>query len=326
MAYADKAVLLSSMSAKMGEEIPAVLRDKVLEILSAELDGYEMTRISAADAGKDDLLDVYLSAMRIQGRSEKTIARYEYAIRRLMDHLSIHTRSVTVYHLRQYLAQEKARGIGDSTLEGMRQIYSAYFNWLQRENLITINPTANLGAIKCAKKIKTTCSDVDLERLKLACNCVRDRAIITFLASTGCRISEVTGLDRADVDLNHLECTVLGKGNKERTVYLDAVAGMTLREYLNKRTDMCPALFAGRMNERLTAQGMRCMLNKTAERAVVTHIHPHKFRRTLATNLIRHGMPIQDVASILGHDKLDTTMKYVVLNKTDVENAYRRYA
>ena len=240
--------------------------------------------------------------------------------------MNVPTRSITVYHLRQYLAKEKARGISDRTLEGTRQVFSAYFNWLHREQLIDTNPTANLGAIKYPKKIKVTYSEIDIEKMKFCCKTLRDRAIICFLLSTGCRISEMIRLNREDVDLNNLECTVLGKGNKERTVFLDSVTGMLIRDYLTQRKDDSPALFIGKRKQRLSAQGVRAMMVKLAKASAVDHVHPHKFRRTLATSLIRHGMPIQEVAAILGHDKLDTTMQYVVLDKTDVKNSYRKYA
>lgn len=128
------------------------------------------------------------------------------------------------------------------------------------------------------------------------------------------------------MDLANLECTVLGKGNKERTVFLDSVTGMLIRDYLNQRKDDSPALFLSKRKKRLTAGGVRAMMVRLAKASTVEHVHPHKFRRTLATSLIRHGMPIQEVAAILGDDKLDTTMQYVVLDKTDVKNSYRKYA
>ena len=150
--------------------------------------------------------------------------------------------------------------------------------------------------------------------------------MLAFMLSTGCRISEMCQLNRDDVDLNTMECRVLGKGNKERIVFLDQVAAMLLREYLAQRTDDSPALFVGRLTNRLSPNGVRKMLSVISESSTVERVHPHKFRRTLATSLIRHGMPIQEVAAILGHDKLDTTMQYVIMDKTDVKNAYRRYA
>lgn len=326
MSIEAKRTLINTLERRLSERLTAADMAKALETLSDVLAGFDVQQITNADPGKDDLLAAYISAMQIQGRSEKTLARYKYLICRLMDAVSVPTREVTVYHIRRYLADEKARGISDSTLEGTRQVYSAYFNWLQREGLLAQNPTANLGAIKCPKKQKATYSEVDIEQLKFACASVRDRAIISFLLSTGCRISEMTQLDRDDVDLNTLECTVFGKGSKERTVFLDPVSGMLIKQYLDTRKDTCPALFAGKGSERLTPGGVRFMLRNLAERTGVDHVHPHKFRRTLATNLIHHGMPIQEVAAILGHDKLDTTMQYVVLDKSDVRNAYRKYA
>jgi len=326
MAIEAKATLLRTLEKQLSAEITAADLAKVLSAVSDLLGDYDVQMMPDTYEA-DDLLDAYISALRVEGRSEKTIERYRYLIQRMMQAVRVRTRSVTVYHLRQYLASEKARGIADRTLEGTRQVFSAYFNWLYREGMIENNPTANLGAIKCQKKIKDIYTDVDLERLKFSCDSVRDRAIISFLASTGCRINEMTQLDRSDVDLVNLECTVLGKGNKERTVYLDAVTGMLIRDYLNQRTDALPALFVGKGTERIKPGGVRLMLKKLQGKArIETNVHPHKFRRTLATNLIRHGMPIQEVAAILGHDKLDTTMQYVVLDKSEIKSAYKKFA
>lgn len=325
MAIEAKAVLLKGLEQQLSTQITAADMTRVLSAVSDQLAAFDVAQVDMGET-QDDLLDAYVDAMRIQGRSEKTIARYTYLIGRMMNSVKVNTRSITVYHLRQYLASEKARGITDRTLESNRQVYNAYFNWLFRERLIDTNPVANLGAIKCMKKIKTVYSEVDIERLKFCCRNTRDRAIISFLLSTGCRVGEVVRLNREDVDLANMECRVMGKGNKERTVFLDAVTAMLLRDYLAQRTDDFPALFVGRGSSRLSANGIRKMLAVVSSAASVENVHPHKFRRTPATSLIRHGMPIQEVAAILGHDKLDTTMQYVVLDKTDVKNAYRRYA
>ena len=325
MAIEAKAVLLKNLENQLSTRIPAAEMAIVLSALSDQLAGFNVEQTEGG-ATSDDLLEAYTSAMQIQGRSEKTITRYRYIITQMMDHVKIPTRNITVYHLRQYLASEKNRGIADRTLEGMRQVFSAYFNWLQREHLIDNNPVANLGAVKYAKKTKVILSEVEIEKLESGTVLLRDRAIICFLLSTGCRISEMTHLNKADIDMNGLECTVLGKGNKERTVYLAPVAGMLLQQYLATRTDDNPALFIGKRRERLTPGGVRAMLTKLAAKVGIAHVHPHMFRRTLATTLIRHGMSIQEVAAILGHDKLDTTMQYVVLDKTETKNAYRKYA
>lgn len=326
MAIEAKALLLRSLENQLSTKIVAADLTKVLSTVSDVIASFDIVQGEIKPTEKDDLLDAYMSAMQVQGRSPKTLERYSYIIKRMMEDVKIPTREITVYHLRNYLAKEKQRGISDRTLEGAREVFSAYFNWLQRERLIETNPAANLGSIKYQKKVRDIYSEVDFERLKYKCASVRDRAIIAFLMSTGCRISEMTALNRDDVDLNSMECTVLGKGNKERTVFIDAVTAMLIKEYLDQRTDMLPALFIGKGTERISPHGVRFMMKKLENKALVNHVHPHKFRRTLATNLIRHGMPIQEVAAILGHDKLDTTMKYVVLDKTDVKNSYRKYA
>ena len=319
-----KVSFMTQMEAGLTDTLTVDQMKKMQTVGYAILDKFDLVELED-EMEQDDLLDCYVSAMKVECRSQKTIDRYVYVIGKMMEFVKVPTRRVSVYHLRNYLTHEKERGICEQTLEGYREIFSAYFNWLQRESLIDRNPCVNLGVIKVPKKEKKTYTDAELERLNWFCGNIRDRAILHFLRSTGCRISEITGLNRDQVNLELLECVVHGKGNKERTVYLDEVAGMLLAEYLNGRIDDVPALFINKQHDRLNPGGVRAMLNKLAEKAGVAHVHPHKFRRTLATDLARHGMPIQEVAKVLGHEKLDTTMKYVVLNKDDVKASYRRY-
>lgn len=326
MAIEAKVDFMNQTEKRLSSEVTADTMAKVMTIIADVLDGYEMaTNILKAEQN-GDYLECYIDALKVQGRSDKTIERYRYVIGNMMKEIGVPTRRITVYHLRAYLSKLQERGIKDTTAEGLRQVFSAYFNWLQRESLIDRNPVANLGAIKCAKKKKKILSDVDLYNLKMHCNNARDTAIIMFLASTGCRISEVTSLDREDIDLFGAKCVVHGKGNKERTAFFDAVTATALRKYLAERKDDCPALFVNRYKQRITNNGVRIMLKELAKRAGVEHVHPHKFRRTLATELARHGMPIQEVAFVLGHEKIDTTMKYVVQDDEDVKNNYRKYA
>lgn len=324
MAMEAKASFLNQMEKRLGAEVTAEDMATMLRICADVLDGFHLIEQVTKDE-QDDLLDCFLSALKVQGRSQKTIDRYHYIITRMLKDIGVPTRKVTVYHLRSYIAQEKERGINDSTLEGYREIFSSYFNWLQRESLIEKNPTSNLGTIKVPKKTKQIYTDVDIEKLRQHCKTQRDKALISFLGATGCRISEVMELNRDSVDLQNLQCVVHGKGNKERMVYLDAVTAMHIREYLKSRTDDNEALFIGKGKGRLTPGGVRIMLKRLAEKANVEHVHPHKFRRTLATNLARHGMPIQEIASILGHERLDTTNRYVILDNENTKSAYRRY-
>ncbi|MBR6875483.1 MAG: tyrosine-type recombinase/integrase [Bacteroidales bacterium] len=326
MSITAKVTFLRGLESILAKEVTAESLPRIMSTVSDYMAGFTLEASGTEDTEKDDLLGAFIAAMEIQGRSRKTIERYKYLITRMLKSVKMPTRRITVYHLRAYLAGEKSRGIADRTLEGTRQVFSAYFGWLQRERLIDENPVSNLGAIRCRKKVKQVYSDIDIERLKLEYQSLRDRAIVLFLISTGCRVSEVTGLNRSDVNFGSLEVVVLGKGNKQRTVYLSAFAAETLRRYLEQRKDKSEALFAGKGTDRLSPAGIRKMLKDLAARAHVEHVHPHKFRRTLATKLIRHGMPIQEVAAILGHDKLDTTMEYVVLNKEDLESSYRKYA
>lgn len=326
MAIEAKSLFLRDLEQTLSNELTATDMSKVLSIVSDKLPRYDMNTISdQSNIDSDDLTKAYLTALEVGGRSRLTVERYRYIISRMKATIAVPIRDITVYHLRKYLSDEKTRGISDRTLEGIRQVFSAYFNWLQREGLIKTNPTANLGSIKYLKKQKNIYSDADIERMKCACKNARDKAIVCFLKATGCRISEVTQLNRDDVNFTTMECVVLGKGNKERVVYLDQIAILTLQEYLECRTDQSKALFVGKGSERLTPNGIRRMLTQLGMDAHVEHVHPHKFRRTLATNLIRHGMVIQEVSATLGHDKLDTTMQYVVLDKTAMKHSYCKY-
>lgn len=299
----------------------------VMSSASDVLQNYDFTKALHTDnASGFDFLNAYVASLKVQCRSEKTIERYKYVINRLVNSLQIPIRSITVYHLREWIAKEQSRGVSDSTLEGQRQIFSAFFGWLLREGLIEKNPVANLGAIKVQKKVRKIFTDIEIENLKAACVNIRDKAIISFLLSTGCRINEVVGLNRNQINFIDKEVIVLGKGNKERTVFFDDVTAMHLKRYLETRKDDIPALFIGKRKERLLPGGVRYMLNQLAKTAGVEHVHPHKFRRTLATTMNAHGMPIQEVSAILGHERLDTTMKYVIIDKATVKNSYRKYA
>lgn len=321
-----KISFINQMENRLSTEITADAMGKTMKVMSDVLEGFEMQEVARHDDGPDDLLNGFLNALRVEGRSQKTIDRYAYVIGRMMKFVNVSTRRVTVYHLREYLASEKARGICDNTLKGYREIFSSYFNWLQRESLIDRNPIVNIGPIKVPKKKKELYSEVDIEKLKRNCKTPRDLAIVLFLYATCCRIGEVVELNRDQVIIESKKLVVHGKGNKERKVYFDAVTADALKQYLAARTDDCEALFINMRKQRFQANGIRSMLRKLAVRADVFHVHPHKFRRTKATDLSRHGMPIQDVQAILGHEKIDTTMQYVQMNDADVELSYRRFA
>ena len=325
MAIEAKHSFLKQVEMRLATEITADAMSKTLSIISDVMEGFDVRQTAITEA-QEDLLDCYIDAMKIQGRSPKTIQRYQLIIRKMMQSVKVSTRMITVHHIRSYLTKEKERGIMDSTLESERQVLSAYFNWLQRESLIERNPMANVGAIKCAKRKKQVLTDVDFEKLYRNCESERDRAIIHFLAATGCRVSEMCELDRDQIDFEKLKGVVHGKGDKERTIYFDSVTAVCLRTYLESRKDLNPALFIGKRNERLMQNGVRQMLKVLAAKAGVEHVHPHKFRRTRATLMSKHGMSLQEIAAILGHEKIDTTMRYVVMDEEEIDHSYRRYA
>ena len=328
MSIDARQIFVKSVHKILADKMTAAELDSAIDLISTELSHYSMERYADDDFGMgfNEMLDAFLSAKKVEGRSHNTIHHYGYILGRLRDDTSIPIKDYTVFTLRSWLSKEQTRGVSDRTLKGYREIFSSFFGWLYKEGLMNSNPCANVGPIKYQKKVLHPYSDIDLEYLKENCACTRDRAIISFLLSTGCRVSEVCGLNRDSIDFRNMECTVLGKGNKERTVFIDNITAMLLKRYFKERTDLSEALFIGKGSERLSTNGVRAMLNRTAQRAHVDHVHPHRFRRTLATNLIDHGMQIQDVASILGHEKLDTTMTYVYIDKNNVKNAYRKYA
>ena len=327
MSIVDKQTFAEELRNNLSDKLTLKDIETVTDVLASQMANYEVERRqdNASQQDFDDMLKIFTDTKRIEGRSEKTLDRYRYILGkfRALDKTPI--RQITVFNIRQFMAHEKSRGLSDRTLTGYRDVFSSFFGWVHREGLLPNNPCANLMPIKYRKEVRKPYSEVDIEKLKEACKLTRDKAIITFLLSTGCRISEVCNLNRNDIDFNNLECVVLGKGNKERTVYLNEVAAMQLKNYLATRNDNMEALFVGKGSDRLQPHGIRIMLKRIEERSGVDNVHPHRFRRTLATNLINHGMAIQEVAAILGHDRIDTTMTYVYIDKINVKNSYRKY-
>lgn len=321
MAIEAKATLLKRIENGLADKLTARDLSVALEEIANQLNAFDVVQTEHT-SGTDDMLDAFISAKSIEGRSEKTLARYQYLIKRLMRFANVPTHEITVYHIRHFLGEEKKRGQKDSTLEATRQVYCAYFNWLHREGLLATNPSANLGTIKCEKKIVETYTDVELELLKGGCRNVREKALVMFLAASGCRVGEVASLNRDSIDLNNSMCKVHGKGNKERYVYFDSVTAMVLEKYMDSRVDDEPALFINRFGKRIKTGGILFVLKEIGFRAGVQNVYAHKFRRTCATKLIARGMSIENVAHILGHAKLETSMRYVKLDDRAIHSRY----
>lgn len=325
MSLADKQILLNRIAHDLGDDLTSNQLTAVMSKFAEGISEFDVSYLGEQADLQTEFLTAFLSAKTIEGKSAKTVERYRYIITRMIRKVGVPVEKINVYHLRAYLAERQSSGISESTLRGERDIFCSFFGWLSREGLLEKNPAGNLTAVKVPKIVRYPFSPVELERLKEACTCERDKALILFLNSSGCRVNEVCTLNRADIDFGGRSCCVLGKGNKERIVFLDDLCLDQLSRYLGSRTDESPALFVGRGSDRLTPGGVRFMLCRLGERSGVEHVHPHRFRRTLATGLIDRGMAIQEVASILGHEKLDTTMKYVHITTDRVHASYNKY-
>lgn len=324
-------IIIRAVVTALQEQVSEEVVNTVQDVLVLELNQYEVqercTAVTVSDNSAEGLLKRYVATKRIEGLSDSTLRRYAEENLKLIQFLQKPLYEITTYDLRFYLSYRRQQGrVSNRTLDGMRRCFSSFFGWLSAEGLIGRNPCSALAQIKYRKQVKRPYSATDMEKLRKACENIRDLALLDFLYCTGCRVSEVSRLDIADIDFEQKECVVLGKGNKERTVYLSEVAAMHLQEYLSTRNDMSEALFVGKGSGRLTKNGIEARLKQIGKAADVENVHPHRYRRTLATNLLDRGMNIQDVAQILGHADLKTTQVYCFISQVNVKTAYRKFA
>ena len=276
----------------------------------------------------EDLLSAFIAAKRVEGCSDRTIRYYESTLRKVLATISKPIPAITTDDLRRYLDQYQQQSrAGKVTIDNVRRILSSFFAWLEDEDHIVKSPVRRIHKVKTTKVVKTIYSDESLEALRDGCQALRDLAIVDLLASTGMRVGELVRLNRADIDFANRECIVFGKGAKERTVYFDARTKLHLHNYLNSRTDDNKALFVSldAPHERLQISGVEIRLRALGRRLHLDRVHPHKFRRTMATMAIDKGMPIEQVQVLLGHSKIDTTMHYAMVNQSNVKESHRRY-
>lgn len=318
--------VMQALSGKADDDTINLVQD----VLIMQLNSYEVTERCTKVAVRDDsdqgLLKKFLATKRVEGTADSTLQRYADINGALLRYLGKPLAEITTYDIRFYLSMRRQIGhVSNRTLDGMRRCYSSFFGWLAAEGMIPHNPCAALAQIKSRKVVKKPFSAADIERMREACDNIRDLALVDFLYCTGCRVSEVSRLDVSDIDFERMECVVLGKGNKERKVYLTEVAVMHLQEYLAGRKDSSEALFVGK-GRRLKKSGIEAIVKKLGRLAGVGNAHPHRYRRTLATNLLDRGMNIQDVAAILGHADLKTTQVYCYISQANVKAAYCKFA
>ena len=274
------------------------------------------------------LLEIFLSAKLVEGCSVKTIKYYETTVKQLFKYMPKAVKEYTTDDLRAYLAVfQKKHKSSKVTIDNIRRIFSSFFSWLEDEDFILKSPVRRIHKVKTGEQVKEVISDENLEKLRDNCKCIRDLAIIDMLASTGMRVGELVKLNRNDVNFAERECIVFGKGNKERVVYFNARAKLHLQEYLASRKDKNQALFVSldKPHVRLQISGVEMRLRDLGRGLKIPRIHPHKFRRTLATMAIDKGMPVEQVQKLLGHVKIDTTMRYAMVNQTNVKLSHRKF-
>ena len=275
-----------------------------------------------------ELLDMFISAKRVEGCSEKTLKYYQASIMRLFSTVDIPAIRMRTDDLRGYLSEyQQTSQCSKSNIDNIRRILSSFFAWLEDENYILKSPVRRIHKIKSNQPVKETYTDESLEIMRDQCGCLRDLALIDLLSSTGMRVGELVRLNRSDIDFENRECVVFGKGSKERPVYFDARTKIHLKNYLDSRTDENPALFVSLIQpfKRLEISGVEIRLRNLGKKLGITKVHPHKFRRTLATRAIDKGMPIEQVQRLLGPAKIDTTMQYAMVNQNNVKISHRKY-
>ena len=279
-------------------------------------------------SGNSELIDIFLSAKRVEGCSDKSMHYYRSTLNNAIRKIGKNIRHITTDDLRSYLNDyQLTSGATKVTVDNIRRILSSFFSWLEGEDYIVKSPGRRIHKVKVGKTVKETYSDEALEQMRDHCEGIRDLALIDLLASTGMRVGELVKLNRNDIDFENRECIVTGKGDKQRRVYFDARTKIHLQRYFAERIDDNPALFVSLLApyDRLQISGVEIRLRRLGRELNIPKVHPHKFRRTLATMAIDKGMPIEQVQHLLGHQSLDTTLQYAMVNQTNVKMSHRKF-
>lgn len=310
---------------EMAEHLNVSQMKKLQEVLLRTFSDKEERKNTVTNA---EYLALYLNAKKIEGCSERTIQYYRVTIERMLQSVTDPIRKMTTEEIRQYLVEyQQINNCSKVTVDNVRRNISSFFAWLEEEDYILKSPMKRIHKIKTKQQVKEIISDEAIEQLRDHCKCPRDLAMIDLLYSTGIRVGELVNLNRADIDFEARDCVVFGKGDKERRVYFDAKAKLHLQVYLDSRTDNNPALFVSldAPFDRLKISGVEIRLRELGRRLQLNRIHPHKFRRTMATRAIDKGMPIEQVQKILGHSQIDTTMQYAIVNQNNVRTSHQKF-
>lgn len=304
--------------------------DKLKNVLESELEGKQIVKeenLEKMEQNKD-FVTKFISSKRLEGCSEKSLFYYENTINKTLNTIGKNLKHICTDDLRNYLTNyQKLSDVSKVTIDNIRRILSTFFSWLEDENYILKSPARRIHKVKATISIKNTFSDEEIELMRDACDNERDIAIIDMLASTGMRVGEMVNLKKTDINFIERECVVLGKGDKQRTVYFDARTKVHLQKYLLNRKDSSDALFISFKNHEkgLGIGGIEYLIKALGQKAGVLKAHPHKFRRTLATGAIDKGMPIEQVQQLLGHKRIDTTLMYAMVKQANVKASHRKY-
>lgn len=310
---------------EMSEYLSITQMKKLQEVILRNFSENEAVKTNIPN---EEFLKMFLAAKRIEGCSERTIKYYRMTIQNLLSVVETNVRKITTEEIREYLSDyQKINNCSNVTIDNVRRNISSFFSWLEEEDYILKSPMKRIHKIKTKTVVKNTISDEGIEKLRDHCRERRDLAIIDLLYSTGIRVGELVNLNIDDIDLEGRECVVYGKGGKERRVYFDAKAKVHLKEYIENRCDNNEALFVtlDAPYDRLKISGVEIRLRNLGRQLNLEKIHPHKFRRSMATRAIDKGMPIEQVQKILGHSQIDTTMQYAMVNQNNVKTAHQKY-
>ena len=317
------------MRAHLTEEQNRLLRENLQNVfLQFNIPDTSYSLTDQSQQTNMKLLTLFIAAKKIEGCSEKTLKYYSSTLLNMLDSVQKNVCEIETDDIRFYLCRyQDMRNSSKVTLDNIRRIMSTFFIWLEDEDYITKSPVRRIHKVKTTHLVKETLSDENLERLRDTCRHTRDLAIIDLLISTGIRVGELVNLNQSDINFNSRECIVLGKGDKERRVYFDAKTKIHLQQYLSERSDSNCALFVGLRSpwNRLSIAGVERFLAKLGDASHVHHVHPHKFRRTMATMAIEKGMPIEQLQKLLGHTQIDTTLHYAIVNEKNVKLSHQKY-
>lgn len=323
------ATLMNQVLQAMSQTLGSQQLEKLKDVLEATFKNVELIENSESKVENDlGLVSTFLSAKRVEGCSEKSMLYYESTIQNALRAIGKGVKDISTDDLRKYLDDYQQRsGASKVTVDNIRRILSSFFSWLEEEFYIIKSPVRRIHKVKTGKVVKETYSDEALELMRDSCENSRDLALIDILASTGMRVGELVKLNRSDIDFQNRECIVTGKGNKQRIVYFDARTKIHLQNYLRERKDDNKALFVTLLApyERLQISGAEIRLRHIGKELNMTKVHPHKFRRTLATMAIDKGMPIEQVQHLLGHQSLDTTLQYAMVNQSNVKMSHHKF-